>query len=98
MSDRFIANPNDVVKVHQKVEVTVMEVDVARKRISLSMKTGEARPPKSKKPEKSADKAKIFNKPFNAKPKPAHKPEQKGKAQPEGDLQLKLEALKNRFK
>ncbi|SHG71009.1 Tex family protein [Pedobacter caeni] len=97
MSDRFIANPNDVVKVHQKVEVTVMEVDVARKRISLSMKTGEARP-KSKNTGKPADKAKTFNKPANAKPKPAHKPEQKGKAQPEGDLQLKLEALKNMFK
>lgn len=98
MSDRFIANPNDVVKVHQKVEVTVMEVDVARKRISLSMKTGEARAPKSKNPGKPADKAKSFNKPSNAKPKPVHKPEQKGKAQPEGDLQLKLEALKNMFK
>jgi len=38
MADRYISNPNEVVKVHQKVEVTVMEVDVARKRISLSMK------------------------------------------------------------
>jgi len=27
-----------VVKVHQKVEVTVLEVDLKRKRISLSMK------------------------------------------------------------
>lgn len=39
LANRFVANPNDVVKVHQKVEVTVMEVDAARKRISLSMKT-----------------------------------------------------------
>jgi uncharacterized protein len=97
MSDRFIANPNDVVKVHQKVEVTVMEVDVARKRISLSMKTGEARP-KAKNSGKPAEKAKTFSKPSTAKPKPAHKPERKEKAQPEGDLQLKLEALKNKFK
>lgn len=97
MSDRFIANPNDVVKVHQKVEVTVMEVDVARKRISLSMKTGEARP-KAKNNGKPAEKAKTFSKPSTVKPKPAHKPERKEKAQPEGDLQLKLEALKNRFK
>ncbi|RQO67784.1 RNA-binding transcriptional accessory protein [Pedobacter sp. KBW06] len=97
MSDRFIANPNDVVKVHQKVEVTVMEVDVARKRISLSMKTGEARP-KAKNNGKPAEKAKTFSKPSTAKPKPAHKPERKEKAQPEGDLQLKLEALKNKFK
>jgi uncharacterized protein len=38
LSDRFVTNPHDVVKVGQKVEVTVMEVDVPRKRISLSMK------------------------------------------------------------
>ncbi|MCC9166810.1 Tex family protein [Pontibacter harenae] len=38
LSDRFVNNPHDVVKVGQKVEVTVLEVDVPRKRISLSMK------------------------------------------------------------
>lgn len=38
MADRYISNPNEVVKVQQKIEVTVLEVDVARKRISLSMK------------------------------------------------------------
>ena len=31
-------DPAEVVKVHQKVMVTVVEVDLARKRISLSMK------------------------------------------------------------
>ena len=38
LSDRFVSNPHDVVKVGQKVEVTVLEVDENRKRISLSMK------------------------------------------------------------
>ena len=38
LSDRYIRNPGDVVKVHQKVMVTVLDVDLARKRISLSMK------------------------------------------------------------
>jgi len=38
LSDRFVSNPHEVVKVGQKVEVTVLEVDVNRKRISLSMK------------------------------------------------------------
>ncbi|QCR21542.1 Tex family protein [Pontibacter sp. SGAir0037] len=38
LSDRFVSNPHDVVKVGQKVEATVLEVDVARKRISLSLK------------------------------------------------------------
>jgi uncharacterized protein len=39
LSDRFVSNPAEVVKVAQKVEVTVLEVDEARKRISLSMKS-----------------------------------------------------------
>jgi len=38
LSDRFVSNPHEAVKVGQKVEVTVLEVDVNRKRISLSMK------------------------------------------------------------
>ena len=40
LADRFVKNPNEVVKVHQGVTVTVREVDVKRKRISLSMKKG----------------------------------------------------------
>jgi uncharacterized protein len=38
LSDRFVKDPAEVVKVHQKVMVTVMEVDLPRKRIGLSMK------------------------------------------------------------
>ena len=38
MSNRFIKNPNEAVKLRQEVEVKVMEVDAARKRITLSMK------------------------------------------------------------
>ncbi|MEJ2367593.1 MAG: Tex family protein [Acidobacteriota bacterium] len=40
LADRFVKNPADVVKVHQKVTVTVLDVDLARRRISLSMKKG----------------------------------------------------------
>ncbi|MGY6522988.1 MAG: Tex family protein [Mongoliitalea sp.] len=39
LADRFIKDATEVVSVNQKVEVTVMEVDVARKRIGLSMKS-----------------------------------------------------------
>jgi protein Tex len=46
LSNRFVKDPNEVVKVHQKVEVTVTEVDVNRKRISLTMKTEVAGAPK----------------------------------------------------
>jgi protein Tex len=38
LADRFVKSPSDVVRVHQKVKVKVLEVDVDRKRISLSMR------------------------------------------------------------
>jgi uncharacterized protein len=38
LSNRFISDPNEAVKLNQKVMVTVLEVDAARKRIALSMK------------------------------------------------------------
>jgi len=38
LADRFIKDPNDVVKLNQKVKVRVLEVDERRSRISLSMK------------------------------------------------------------
>jgi uncharacterized protein len=41
LADKFISNPADVVKLHQHVTVKVLEVDVARKRIQLSMKESE---------------------------------------------------------
>jgi uncharacterized protein len=40
LADRYVSDPNQVVKVAQRVEVTVLEVDPDRKRISLSMKQG----------------------------------------------------------
>lgn len=48
MADRYIKDPNEVVKVAQQVEVTVLEVDIARKRIALSRKAD----PFGSKPEK----------------------------------------------
>jgi len=39
LSDQFVKNPSDVLKVGQKVQATVMEVDLARKRIALSLKS-----------------------------------------------------------
>lgn len=38
MSNSYITDPNQVVKLNQKVRVTVTDVDITRKRISLSMK------------------------------------------------------------
>jgi uncharacterized protein len=39
LADKFVRNPAEVVKLHQKVTVTVLSVDVPRKRINLSMKS-----------------------------------------------------------
>lgn len=38
LADKYVSDPAEVVKLHQKVMVRVMEVDIPRKRISLSMK------------------------------------------------------------
>lgn len=38
LANRFVKDPNEIVKLGQKVTVRVVEVDSARKRISLSMK------------------------------------------------------------
>jgi uncharacterized protein len=38
LSDHFVKNPADVVKVNQKVKVRIVEIDIARNRIAMSMK------------------------------------------------------------
>jgi len=38
LSDTFVKNPAEIVKVNQRVTVTVLNVDIERKRITLSMK------------------------------------------------------------
>jgi protein Tex len=50
LADRFVKDPHEVVKVQQKVTVTVLEVDLPRKRISLSLRSAAApatRPPRN---------------------------------------------------
>ena len=60
LSDNFVKDPADAVKVQQRVMVTVVEVDLERQRIALSMKTkpdltprapGTGRPASSGRPE-----------------------------------------------
>jgi len=38
LADRYVADPNEIVKVQQKVRVRVLEVDLERKRIGLSLR------------------------------------------------------------
>lgn len=42
MADHFVSDPHAILKVQQKVRVTVLDVDAARKRISLSLRGGSA--------------------------------------------------------
>lgn len=39
LADRFVKDPHEIVKVHQKVQVTVVSVELDRKRIALTMRT-----------------------------------------------------------
>jgi uncharacterized protein len=64
MSNTYISDPNEVVKLQQKVRVTISEVDVARKRISLSMKDSSPKPVKQETASRPANKT---NKPPNKK-------------------------------
>jgi len=73
LADKFVKNPADVVRVQQKVEVTVMDVDLYRNRISLSMKTFPGESTKkvkpSAKPQKRQSQAQTNKKkraPFNS--------------------------------
>ncbi len=38
IANRYVSDPNEVVKLQQHVKIKVMEIDLARKRIALSMK------------------------------------------------------------
>ena len=52
IADKFVANPNDVLKTGQIVKVRVLEVDQKRKRVGLSMKSEHKAAVKSNAPAK----------------------------------------------
>jgi uncharacterized protein len=78
LSDRFVKDPHEVVKPGQIVKVHVLEVDLKRQRIALSMKSGRTQTPAER------------NKPAapRAQPKPAPR------AQPQTAMSLALAKLK----
>lgn len=90
LSDRFIKDPNQVIAVQQKVKVTVVEVDVPRKRIALSMKSdpfggGQTKPAE----QKSTPQKPTFTKPSAKEKTSTPKAE---------TMEDKLAQLKNKFK
>ncbi|AHM58623.1 transcriptional accessory protein [Flammeovirgaceae bacterium 311] len=94
LADRYVGNPAEVVSVQQKVEVTVTEVDVARKRIALSMKKDpfgtEPKEPKGKSNEQSSKGGKKQEGGRSGK-----KEEPKAESQ---DMNAMLLSLKNKFR
>ena len=59
LSDRFIKDPNEAVKVRQQVMATVLEVDVKRKRIALSLKRNPQQPGMQERQSKQQPKEKL---------------------------------------
>jgi uncharacterized protein len=88
LSDTFVSDPNQVVKLQQKVMVTVTEIDVARKRIALTMKGEGSGTGKHHNDEKTK------KEPLN---KAMKKPE-KREHEPANAFQAKLMELKKKFK
>jgi uncharacterized protein len=66
LADRFVKDPHEVVKAGDVVTVRVLEVDVARKRIGLSLRKDDGRDaPRGPKPQPAP------NRPASAAPKPS---------------------------
>jgi protein Tex len=86
MSDRFVSDPNQIVKVGQVVKVRVLEVNEALKRISLSMKS-EAR---------SETSAPTKNQPA-PKQVEQKKPEKKSEQKQTSQKPVSLDDLKSKF-
>jgi len=75
LANRFIKDPNEVVKVHQHVTVKVLDVDLERKRISLSMKQDTAQKPgKTRKTSKRPEKIPKAKTPRKSEPAPFNNP------------------------
>jgi uncharacterized protein len=68
LADRFVRDPSEVVKVGDRIEVRVLEVDLVRRRISLSARK-EPRPaspqPERRAREPAPPQAKFTNQPFS---------------------------------
>ena len=89
LSNTFISDPNQVVRLQQKVVVTVSEVDISRNRISLTMKTQPSRDQHSQKNKT------VPNNPGSKKE--GVRMETK-KPEPVNAFQAKLMELKKKFK
>jgi uncharacterized protein len=89
LADKFIKDPKEAVTVAQKVQVTVVEVDVPRKRIGLSMKSDPFAQP--------GEEAPKGNKPKQGKSKDNRQKDNRPKEK-EQSMEEKLAMLVSKFK
>ncbi|HQK96356.1 MAG TPA: S1 RNA-binding domain-containing protein, partial [Armatimonadota bacterium] len=73
LADRFVRDPNHVVRVGQRVRVRVLEVDLARRRISLSMRSGTISTAPS--PALPKDRGRRRSEPRREQPQPVPEPQ-----------------------
>jgi uncharacterized protein len=83
ISHTYITDPNQALKLNQHVQVKVVEVDIARKRIALSIKQTQDAPQRQQRPPQQ----------FKAANQPSNKPEREA-ALPMDDA---LALLKKKF-
>jgi uncharacterized protein len=93
LSDRFVSDPKQIVKVGQVVKVRVLEVNESLKRISLSMKSGE-RPQSNSQSNQQAD-ARSTVQPKSQSQKPAKSTVEK--SEKPKDKPITLDDLKAKF-
>lgn len=65
LSDKFIKHPNEAVKTGDKIKVAVLQIDIPRKRISLTARVGEQ---KAKVKERGKETGKVKQGGFSANP------------------------------
>lgn len=98
LANKFVKDANEIVKVNQQVEVKVTEVDVARNRISLSMKDDQPAVPVRTKKSIERNKDGMSSKSGQSQKKNTNKTFKKRSAREEqSDMQSKLAALKAKF-
>jgi uncharacterized protein len=71
MTNKFISDPREVVKAGDIVKVKVMDVDVARKRVSFTMRLEDTAEQSSRPPRQQKQQPKTKNQ-TQSKPKPTH--------------------------
>lgn len=92
LSDTYVKDPHDVVKAGQVVRVKVLEVDLPRKRIALTMRLTDETSPKRERHQEHSSAA--SNRPAQPRPQTSHKPQRKSAPPPNNAMAAAFAKLK----